>query len=249
MISIVIPTLNHEKTIACTIAHLKENAYTGLIKEIIVVDGGSNDNTVNEAQKAGAKVVYSVRNNIAAQMNLGVEQAIGKVVYFLTPGLLPPKHFTNHIVRAIHSGYSAGVFRVQYEYKHWLLKAVSYLSRIKKNFISVDDQSLFVMKELFVKTGSFREDMLILEDLDIVNRLRRYSSFIVLTTPLIAATAKYSGANIIRKQIARLLTQVMYGRGYSQKKILKVYEWVSGRKTNSSFSSSHVVLEKTVVNA
>jgi hypothetical protein len=248
MISVVIPTYNHEATIAGTISHLKENAYARLVKEIIVVDGGSSDNTVNEAQKAGAKVVYSIRNNVASQINLGVEQAVGQILYFLTPGSLPPKNFTNDIVRAIQGGYAAGMFRVQYEYEHWLLKAVSYLSRIKKNFVSMDDQSLFVIKELFLKTGSFREDLQILQDLDIIDRLRRYSSFIVLNKPLIATTSKYAGVNILRKQFGRLITQIMYARGYSQEKIVKIYERIIG-KVKSNTTTPDLVIEKTVVNA
>lgn len=178
MISVVIPTYNDESLIASTILHLKENAYKRLLKEIIVVDGGSSDKTVIEAEKAGATVIHSIRKGHSIQMNLGAQNASGKILYFLFPGTQPPKNFTNEIVRATQQGFSSGTFTLKFDYKHWALNAISLLTKIKTNFARLDNQSMFVMQELFVKAGSFREDFFILEDQDIIARLKRYSSFI-----------------------------------------------------------------------
>src|SRR5687768_1553001 len=125
MISVVIPTYNDENLIASTITHLRDNAYQRLLKEIIVVDGGSTDATVREAEKAGATVIHSIKKNRSVQMNLGVEYATGKILYFLSPGSLPPKNFTNEIVRAVQRGYSSGTFALKFDYKHWFLKGLT----------------------------------------------------------------------------------------------------------------------------
>jgi len=232
MISVVIPTYNNESLIASTISNLKEHAYAGLLKEIVVVDGGSSDRTVNEAEQAGAKVIHSIRRNRASLLNLGVEHTTGKILYFLFPGSMPPKHFTNEIVRATQKGYSAGSFTVKFDYKHWMLNILNWLGRVKKNYARLEDQSLFVLRELFVKAGAFREDYLIMEDQEIVTRLKRYSSFIRLKETILSSTKKYLVNGIVRTEFSYFVTWIMYGMGYSQERLMSVYNWMLGRKTS-----------------
>lgn len=232
MISVVIPTYNDESVIASTIAHLKENAYQRLIKEIIVVDAGSSDKTVMEAEKAGATVIHSIRKNHSSQMNLGVEHATGKILYFLFPGSFPPKNFTNEIVRATQKGYFMGTFTLRFDYKHWVLNTLSWFARIKTNFARIEDQSFFVLQELFIKAGAFREDFSILEDQEIIKRLKRYSSFIVLKDKISASATKYLSQGVVRSGAGYVLARLMYWMGYPQAKLLKVYDSMLGRKVS-----------------
>jgi rSAM/selenodomain-associated transferase 2 len=234
MISVIIPTFNDETVIARTIAHLKENAYTRLLKEIIVVDAGSSDKTITEAENAGATVVHSIRRNRSTQLNLGAERATGKILYFLLPGSFPPKNFTNEIVRATQKGFSAGSFGLTFNYRHWCLNFLTLCTRVKKNFTRLEDQSMFVLRELFVKAGAFREDLFLLEDQEIINRLKRYSSFIRLKDKVIASTAKYIAHGIVRTELTYLVTLFMYWRGYPQEKLIKVYNWMLGVKAGRS---------------
>jgi glycosyltransferase involved in cell wall biosynthesis len=230
MISVVIPTYNDESVIASTILHLKENAYKRLLKEIIVVDAGSSDRTVNEAEKAGATVIHSIRKNHASQMNLGAQHTTGKILYFLFPGSLPPKNFTNEIVRATQKGYFMGTFSFRLDYRSLLVDALRWLTDKKTNFARVEEQSFFVLQELFTKAGSFREDYLILEDLEIIKRLKRYSNFIVLKDKICASTEKYLSHGTVRSEASYLITRLMYWMGYPQTKLLKVYDSLLGRK-------------------
>jgi rSAM/selenodomain-associated transferase 2 len=223
MISVIIPAYNDEGLIKSTISHLRENAYKRLLKEIIVVDGGSADKTIREATEAGATVVQSIRRERAAQMNLGAQYATGEILYFLLPGALPPKHFTNEIVRATMKGFSFGWFTMKFNYKHWLLETLSWFTELQINYTRLDGQSLFVVKELFQKAGRFKEDLVIMEDREIIERLKRYSGFAILKNTIIAPTKKYMSHGILRTEITYLITWWMYGMGYSQKKLLKVY--------------------------
>jgi rSAM/selenodomain-associated transferase 2 len=230
MISVVIPTYNDESLIASTIYHLKQNAYQRLLKEIIVVDGGSTDATVREAEKAGATVVHSIKRNRSAQMNLGVQYATGKILYFIMPGCMPPKNFTNEIVRATQNGYSFGTFRLTFDYKHWILRGVALLSKFKKSYTRLETQSLFVLQELFVKAGAFREDFLILEDQELIKRLKRYSSFVVLRDKMITTAKKFLPYGVIRAELSYLLARIMYWMGYPQTKLVKAYNKMLGSK-------------------
>jgi rSAM/selenodomain-associated transferase 2 len=231
MISVIIPTCNDENLIKTTIFHLKENAYCRLLKEIIVVDAGSTDKTVREAQDAGATVVRSLRRERASQFNLGAQHASGKILYFLLPGTLPPKHFTNEIVRAAQKGFSFGAFTMKFEYKHWLLKTLSWFTKREINYTRVDGQSLFVVQELFEKVGKFREDLMILEDHEFICRLKRYSNFVIFKDHIVASTKKYLRHGVLRTELTYLIVWLMYGLGCQQQKLMKVYKGLLGQKT------------------
>jgi glycosyltransferase involved in cell wall biosynthesis len=234
MISVVIPTYNDENVIASTIDNLRKNAYTGLLKEIIVVDAGSSDKTISEAEKTGATVVRSSTRNRSALLNLGAERAKAKILYFIFPGSLPPKNFTNEIVRATQHGYSAGTFRFKFDYNHWLLSGLSAVTKVKRNFTRLEDQSMFVLQELFVKAGSFREDLFLLEDQEIIARLKRYSSFILLKDKIVASTKKYIPHGIVRTEASYFIARFMFLMGCPQERLLKVYNWMLGEKTVST---------------
>jgi glycosyltransferase involved in cell wall biosynthesis len=227
MISVIIPTYNDEKLIKTTISHLKQHAYVRLLKEIIVVDAGSCDRTVREAEAAGASVVRSIRKERGFQMNLGAQYATGTILYFLVPGTLPPQHFTNEIVRATQRGYSFGSFTMGSESKNWILKGLSWLTQ-KVKFTRLDGQSLFIVKELFEKGGQFREDMSLLEDREMIDRLRRYSSYVILKDRVVASTKKYAAHGVFRTELSYLTACAMYILGYPQEKFVKVYKFMLG---------------------
>ena len=222
MISVIIPTYNDENIIRSTIEHLQLNAYTRLLKEIIVVDGGSIDQTLTEAKKAGARVVRSDVNNRSIQMNLGGEAAKGNILYFLTPGTYPPKNFTNEIVRATMKGHACGSFLFEFDYPHWLLNTITKVTRIKKLFTGIEHQSLFMLKELFMKGGTFREDQLIFEDDELLKRIRRYSNFILIPANVVASCKQYL-SSAISKERSYLIARSLMKLGINQKKIYSVY--------------------------
>lgn len=230
MISVIIPTYNDEQTINTTISNLQQNAYKRLLKEIIVVDGGSSDNTVSEAEKAGAVVIRSIRKNRAVQLNLGAQYATGKILYFIAPGSTPPKHFTNEIVRATQQGFFFGFFTMKFDYQNWILNMLSQLTKNRIKFSRLDNQSLFVIQELFEKTGKFREDHMLHEDTEMINRLKRYSRYTILKEQVIPYTQKYHQHGLLRAEIAYLITHLMYVRGFSQEKLQKAYHWLLGDK-------------------
>jgi rSAM/selenodomain-associated transferase 2 len=223
MISVIIPTYNEEEHIGKTIQWLKENDSKSLITEIIIADGSSNDKTLIEANKAGAVAAISPVKGRAAQMNYGASFAKGTVLYFLHADTLPPKNFTNDIAQAVNNHYGAGCFMVAFDHAHWFLKVNCWFTRFDVNAVRFGDQSLFVAREIFQQVRGFDESYIVLEDQEIIPRLKKQCRFIIIKKPVITSARKYLVNGIYKMQGIFFIIYFMYRFGYSQQKLLNTY--------------------------
>ena len=225
MISIIIPTFNEENHIAATIHYLRQCRNQELLTEIIIVDGGSTDQTVKEAEKAGAgRVIVSAKKGRAVQMNFGASHAKGDIFYFLHADTLPPVGFSSDIAKAVKSGFQAGCFRLSFDHKHWFLKANCWFTRFDVDAFRFGDSSLFVSRELFIRAGGFSEKHLLLEDQEIIWRLKRFCHFVIIQKPVITSARKYLQTGIYKTQGIYFLIYLMYRLGVKQQKLGSTYE-------------------------
>jgi len=223
MFSIIIPTYNEADQIAQTIS--KINAATCLHEiEIIVVDGSSTDNCINIARQCGATAIESDSKGRGAQMNKGASVARYEILYFLHADSTPPNNFTAQILKACDSGMNSGCFRLQFDHKHWFLQANAWFTRFDVNAIRFGDQSLFVTKNVFKKAGGFREDLLMMEDQEIIHRLKQHGQFKVMNDFVITSARKYLDNGVYRMQGIFFRLWMMYYLGYSQEKMLQVHK-------------------------
>lgn len=223
MISVIIPSYNEEKTIQGTINYVYANAcYKRLLKEIIVVDGGSTDGTIDEAKKTGATILVSPRKGRPSQLNYGAQKASGKILYFLQPHALPPPNFISEIAKASSKGYAGGTFSLKFDYKHWLLNTLSWLTN-NASWVYLSDQSLFVTKELFDKSGGFREDHLVMANQEMIKRMKRYTNFVVLKDSIIASARRYVRYGIFKTGFTQSLVYILHKLGSPQTSMTKLY--------------------------
>ena len=226
MISVIIPTLNEQDYICGIIQHLRNTAGENAI-EIIVSDGGSSDLTVAEATRAGAdRVLRSRAKGRSAQMNYGASLAKGDILYFLHADTFPPADFASQIQGAIKRNYSAGCFRLSFDHPHWFLEANCWFTRFDFDAFRFGDQSLFIEADMFHRSGGFCEKHTVLEDQEIIRRVKKNARFIVMRTPVITSARKYLQNGIYKTQGSFFLIYLMYQLGFSQSQLIRTYKTI-----------------------
>jgi len=222
MISVIIPTFNEQEQIGSTIRRLRQAAGKQPI-EIIISDGGSSDLTLVEATKAGADAVFeSQKKGRAAQMNYGASKANGTILYFLHADTIPPDSFASSIAKSIQNN-EAGCFRLAFDHQHWFLEVCSWFTRFDLNFFRFGDQSLFLRAESFRAIGGFNEALHIMEDQEIIYRLKRNTRFKIIPQSVITSARKYVDNGIFKTQSIFLLLFLLYKIGVSQQKLAAIY--------------------------
>ncbi|MEI8146486.1 MAG: TIGR04283 family arsenosugar biosynthesis glycosyltransferase [Alphaproteobacteria bacterium] len=166
--SAVMPVLNEEASIAGAI----RDAHSSLgSAEVIVVDGGSSDKTVENAKDCDVSVISSPRGR-ARQMNAGAGASSGDILLFLHADTRLPPNADRLIVAAINGGALWGRFDVMIAGRHPGLKVVARLMNIRSRFsgIATGDQAIFVTRQAFEAVGGF-PDQPLMEDIDLSRRL------------------------------------------------------------------------------
>jgi len=222
MISIIIPTYNEGDQIGETIREIQAGNAKDII-EIIIIDGGSTDQTLSIARNFGATALLSEKKGRAAQMNKGASIAKGNILYFLHADSIPPQNFTNFIMSALVKGYQSGCFRLRFDQSHWFLDANCWFTRFDVNAVRFGDQSLFVTKTVFDKSGGFNEDLLMMEDQEIIYRIKKYGRFTVMNAAVTTSARKYRDNGIYRMQAIFYRIWIMYYLGYSQEHLLQLH--------------------------
>ena len=222
-ISVIIPIYNEEGTIGRTLQRLKSMPDSNAISEIIVVDAGSTDGSISEARAHGATAIQSPRKGRAAQMNFGARAAKGSILYFLHADSIPPETFATDIREAVEQGFEAGCFRLRFDKNHWFLKANSWFTRFDLNAFRFGDQSLFVTAIPFDEVGGFCERHVLMEDQEIIGRLKKRVKFTVLPKEVSTSARKYTANGIFRLQGIFYLIYFMYQLGFSQETLVKTF--------------------------
>jgi len=149
--------------------------------EVIVVDGGSHDDTISRTQGLIDQILKS-KCGRAIQMNTGAEHADNEVLLFLHADTVLPDNGCSVIARAIEGGREWGRFDVRLSGKSWLFRIIEKMMNWRSCFTSIatGDQAIFVRKSLFRKVGAYPEIQL-MEDITLSRKLRNHSKPVCLS--------------------------------------------------------------------
>lgn len=227
-ISIIIPILNESKTIVSLLQYLIKNSSSTNISEIIVVDGGSKDESfklVSDFNLLNDKVILmSSERGRATQMNLGKQKATGTILYFLHADSFPPNGFDQLIINEVKKGNLAGCFKMKFNHHHWWLRLASWLTKFQWRACRGGDQSQYITKELFKEIGGFNENYMIYEDNILINELYKRNQFKVIQKSIVTSARLYERKGIWALQYHFLTIYLKRWMGASAEDIYNYYK-------------------------
>jgi rSAM/selenodomain-associated transferase 2 len=190
MISVIIPTYNEEKALPTTLAQLSSQAGD---YELIVVDGGSTDQTCEIVRAQPRARLLTARKGRASQMNTGAISARGEWLLFLhADTALPDGALQNLNALESNQKIQAGGFRHRFSGDDWRLRLISCIDNLRARVTRIiyGDQAMFVRRALFERLGGFPEQPC-MEDVVFCQRLKQLSRPVLLEQHVVTDPRKF----------------------------------------------------------
>jgi rSAM/selenodomain-associated transferase 2 len=220
-LSIVVPMLNEQASIAATLNALRSGAPDA---EIIVVDGGSDDLSQNVA-RTRCNLLLEAKRGRANQLNAGAARASGEVLAFVHADTIVPRSFAADIASAMSNpAFAGGRFDLRlddaalpYRLIGWLINFRSRMSRT-----GTGDQAIFVRREVFERLGGF-PDLEICEDLDFARKLKRAGAVACLRSQVVTSARRWQRAGLARTVLRMWTIRLAYLAGVSPSRLCRWY--------------------------
>jgi len=222
-ISIIIPTRNEADSIGRLLPGLM--AVPGV--ELLVVDGESNDNTVDVAQSLGIKVL-STSSGRAQQMNAGAEAAHGDILLFLHGDTKLAPGFAGQVRNVLNQpGVSAGAFQFSTNGKGFGFRIIEWLVNFRSKIFQMPygDQGIFITADMFSAVGGFPLQP-IMEDFELIRKLKSRGKVKILSLSATTSARRWEKLGILKTTAINQLIVLGYLFGVSPEKLAG---WYRGR--------------------
>jgi rSAM/selenodomain-associated transferase 2 len=219
-ISIIIPVLNEANTIRAVLARLLDARSV----EVIVVDGGSRDETVAIAQSLCVKVITAAASR-ASQMNAGAAVATGEILLFLHADTYLPTQFETLVRQALqNAGTVAGAFELRIDAQLRGLRLVERMVNVRSRFLSMPygDQAIFLKAAIFNKIGGF-PDLPIMEDFELMRRLKSLGRITIVPAPVLTSGRRWQKLGVVKTTLINQLIIAGYFLGIPPTKLVRLY--------------------------
>jgi len=221
-ISIIIPTINEANNLPLLLSDLS------LIKEdgeIIIVDCGSEDKTIDIANIYGAKVFISKEMNRGLQLDIGAKNSKGDWLIFLHADT----RLTHDWFRKINSVFNGDknyiyYFKFKIDHKKMIFRVLEILVNLRSKFFKqpYGDQGLIIHKTNYFKNNGFRKIPL-MEDVDFLRRLKNKKDLKQLNLPIFISSRKWEKTNIFLQALKNWNLRRRWLKGESIKSIYSDY--------------------------
>lgn len=222
VVSIIIPTLNEAEVLPETLAVLQTVREQGV--EIIVVDGGSADNTTQYTDGFVDKLVFSPTGR-AFQLNKGAEVAQGHLLLFLhADTLLPTAGIQEIMSRTKQEGICWGRFEVRLNGKQFAFRVIEKMMNMRSCLTGIvtGDHATFVSKVLFEQVNGYPE-LELMEDIALSKKLKKYMSPMCLKTTVITSARRWQTFGIYKTVLLMWSLRLRYFFNADPSELSKMY--------------------------
>jgi rSAM/selenodomain-associated transferase 2 len=220
VVSIIVPTLNEASHIAGTLRALQ--ALEGE-KEILVVDGGSEDETTRIALQPAVRVLHSARGR-GPQQHAGALEACGDILWFVHADTLPPPNALSSILEALKNGsVVGGNFGLIFDGPSRAARQLTTIyPALRWLNLCYGDSGIFVRTAIYRAAGGFRPFALF-EDLDLLRRLRKAGRFVHLNACIVTSSRRFEKRNFAGMWLHWTALQILYWAGVHPNRLARWY--------------------------
>lgn len=216
--SVIIPALNEQAFVGDAI----RSAWSAGAGEVVLCDGGSQDDTVAVAGRVGvSKIVRSFAGR-GLQMNAGARLATRELLLFLHADSRLSSDCLEQISGAGSPDWGAFVQRIDSARQIYRLIERGNAARVRWRSMPFGDQATFICSELFARVGGFPEVPL-MEDVMLARKLRRSSRPALLPGPVITSPRRWEARGVIRQTARNWTIQLAYWTGSSPERLANWY--------------------------
>lgn len=220
--SIIMPVLNEEAILALQLERLIQQC-AQQDYELLLVDGGSTDRTVEIAQRYGQ--VLTAPRGRARQMNAGAAAASGEVLLFLHADTELPDMAFPAIEQALTNPKTvAGAFRLCFTCDHLLYRLVAFMTNLRSQALTVftGDQAYFIRATSFRTVGGY-PDQPLMEDLEIITLLRKIGTVVLLPHYVRTSARRHEKIGLLRSVLFMWYLRTLYKFGVSPGQLQFLY--------------------------
>ena len=217
------PALNEARGIGATLHDLNQKL---AIAEVIVVDGGSADETISIAESYGCVVIQSEKGR-GLQMNSGAAVATGDLFIFLHADTILPANVATVLQKFSNREedcYQAGCFRLGFNKDSAILRFYAGWTKLNWHKLCFGDRVFVVQQHLFKELGGFAE-IPIFEDLDFVKKKKKKTKWRYLKSSAITDARRFDKMGILNQQIRNFALWIGYLIGISPAKLIRYYAY------------------------
>jgi len=220
-LSVIVPVINEEMNLSRIAGCLRSVIEQG--HEVIIVDGGSTDNTLTIAYDITDTIIISKKGR-ALQMNNGASVASGNVVLFLHADTLLPENVAE-IISDVYVGENFwGRFDVRLSNEKYVYRLIECMMNMRSSLTSIvtGDQAMFFEKNLFDRIGGFPE-IALMEDVEISRQLKKISKPVRLKSKVVTSSRRWETNGVVATVLLMWKLRLYYFFGVSPEKLSQMY--------------------------